>query len=581
MRVRINAKRLFPFISTVKNYSAEKAKADIIAGLSVAIVASPQSMAYAMIAGIDPVYGLYASIIPVVIAALWGSSNYHTAGPTNALAVVVYTSMAQTLIGGVALAAMPEEMKLSFLFMLAIITGCIQLLLGLTRLGDLANFISDSVLLGFTTGASLLIALGQVKNFFGLNFEAPLDSFSLLVKSVQALPQTNLYTLGISITTLLAGVSIKKFYPKLPNSLLALIFGTVVCTILGLESNGVLLSPEVPKGFLPFYFPNEEILLHTNSLLFPALAMAMLGSVSSVAIGRAMAGQKGEMFNSNQELIGQGLGNIASGFCCGMPGGGSFSRSAVNYMSGAKTRFSAAISGGFTLAMLLVFGPFVGYIPVASLAALLMLICWNMVDIKEILFIIKASKSDAVVFFATLLSVFIFSLEHAVFIGITLSLVLFLKKQSHPIFHPLQKDMIASEHYLFDCKKVQVYSLEGALFFGAVSDLEKFLKKFENKKDRVIILDMNGVNMIDASGVHAFQNFFYKATKEGVSIILCTTNPSVYTTFEKTGILEFSGIPITHSMKDAFKLAEEDLCCEKHCDNCKFLDNKVTTLPDL
>ncbi len=290
-----------------------------------------------------------------------------------------------------------------------------------------------------------------------------------------------------------------------------------------------------------------------------------------MAIGRAMASQKNEIFSANQELVGLGLGNIVAGFCCGMPGGGSFSRSAVNYTSGAQTRFAAVISGFLTLLLLLVAGPYINYIPIAALAAILMVICYDMINIKDIVFISRVSRTDSVTFLVTLISVFAFGLEVAVFLGVFLSLSLFLKKQSHLTFHPLEKEMIASEHYLFECNKVKVYELDGALFFGAVSELEKDLKVFENFQDReecVIILNMNGVNMLDASGAHAFRNFFTKVSILGIRIILCTSNASVYTTFEKTGILKDTHIPLVHNLRDALSLAETDIACSRHCETC-------------
>ncbi len=552
----------FPFIKTIKGYSKEKAKADFLAGLTVAIVASPQSMAYAMIAGVAPVYGLYASILPVIIAALFGSSRFHTAGPTNAVALVAYTSLLQCFIGGVAVGTLPEELRLPFMFMLSILTGIIQLFLGISRLGHLANFISHSVLLAFTTGASLLIVIGQMKNFFGLDFNSSASTIELLHQITLHIKFLNPYTLCTSILTMFFALLLRKLYPKAPYALFSLILISLIAYIFDFQKHGVVMSPQVPFGLPPLFLPNLEHITSIPELFFPALAVALIASVSSIAIGKNLAHVKGDYFNANQELIGQGLGNISAGFSSAIPGGGSFSRSAVNYSANAQTRFAAAFSGVLTLAFLLLAGPFVAYIPVSALSALLLLICLSMIDKNDIRFVMRSSQSECFVFLSTLASVFIFGLERAIFIGVFLSLCLFIKKQSEQSFHLLEKEMIPVEHDhpLFESKNLHIFCFEGPLFFGSVGELEKNLKyieELENATDAVIILHMNRVNMIDASSAYELQLFLARMAKVNASIIICSSAPQVHIALEKSGVLEQTKTPHVKNMKAAFDIAEK------------------------
>ncbi len=416
--------KIFPFLETIKNYNLEKARADIVAGITVAIVASPQSMAYAMIAGVEPVYGLYASILPVIIAALWGSSRYLLAGPTNAVSMVLYSSMMQFFVGGVAVGTLPEEQRLPFLFMLALLTGAIQLVFGIAKLGSFAKFISHSVMLGFVTGASLLIVIGQLKNFLGLEFPSPTNTFDLIYETVIRLGEVNYYTLTVGIATLIIALFVKKFIPKAPYALVALIVISVIGSFLNIVEKNILMSPAVMQGFPPLFIPSLELIEMIPYLFMPAVALALLASVETIAIGKSMADKRGDLFDANQELIGQGLGNMAACFSSAIAGCGSFSRSAVNFTSGARTRFAAAFSGVLTFFALILLGSFVSYIPITSLAAILMIICWNMINIEEIRHVIKKSTGDCIIFLTTLLCVFLLGLEHAIFIGILLSLIL-------------------------------------------------------------------------------------------------------------------------------------------------------------
>ncbi len=548
-------------MESARNYNKGKCKADIMAGLTVAVVGAPQAMAYAMIAGVDPVYGLYAAILPVIIASLFGSSNFNIAGPTNALSMVVYSSMFQIFIGGIVASSLPDEQRLSFIFMLSLLTGAIQLFLGISRLGGLANYISHSVILGFTTGASLLIVLGQIRNLFGLEFEAPASTLALIGQIITHIVHIDIATFLVAITTLAVAIAIKKYFPKAPYALLTLIIVSAVCNLFNAQ-NFIAMSPPVPEGLPPLFIPSITHLSALPSMFFSAVAIALLASVESIAIGKTMASSKDERFDSNQELIGQGLGNIIACFSSSIPGCASFSRSAVNYSAGARTRFAGVISGATTLFVLVLLGPFMNYIPISALAALLILICLNMIHLEDIRYVIRTSKSDYLVFLITLVSVFIFSLEQAVFIGVFLSLSIFIKKQSEQSFHPLEKEMIPvkDNHPLLESKKLHIFCFEGPLFFGSVGDFEKNLRHIEAIDDvagNVIILHMDRVNMIDVSSIHELHHFLEHMEKAKAHIIMCSSSPAVLKSIKRSRIHVNTHAHVVRTMQEAFDIAEK------------------------
>lgn len=423
-----NYPQAFPFSEDLKHYSSEKGKADFISGLTVAIVAMPQAMAYAMIAGLAPVHGLYASILPVIMSALFGSSRYLVAGPTNALSMLVYSSMAQIYIAGVALNSLPETLRLQFLFLITILTGLVQCFAGFIRLGRFTKAISHSVILGFSTGAYLLIGLGQMKSFLGLDFSSPHGSLELIRLLISNLSLTNFYTFFIAIFTLFNIILFKKFFPKSPYALIALALSSCIHFLFDFTSLGVAKCPAVPQGLPSVFFPSQSLLIeayeNASHLILPVLTLALLASVESIAIGRSMAIERNQAFSTDQELIAGGLGNIVSGFTFGMPSCGSFSRSAVNFTSGAQTRFAAVWAGIFSLFALLIFGSFVAYIPICALSALLLYICYSMLKVQEIRKTLRASKSKASIFTLTFISVFVFGLAQAIFIGLFLSFLI-------------------------------------------------------------------------------------------------------------------------------------------------------------
>ena len=345
---------MIPFVETYREYNSKKFQADIMAALTVAIVALPQSMAYAMIAGVNPKYGLYAAIIPVIISSLLGSSRYLIAGPTNAISMVVASTMSSLMIGTMVADKLPEDQKMYLLFLLAFMMGAIQLIMGIAKFGSLINFVSHSVIIGFTAGAGVLIAFNQLKNLLGLSLTLSPHFVDAMIGTFEHVGQTNLYALGLGLFTISFILICKKFFPKVPGPFFSMILSAAIVAIFGLSANGVKTIGEIPKNLPPFSMPDFNI--DTIRILFmPALALSILGIVEALSIAKSIASSTGEKINGNQEFIAQGLANMAAAFTSAIPGTGSFTRSAVNFKSGAKTRFAGVFSGILVLITLLLF----------------------------------------------------------------------------------------------------------------------------------------------------------------------------------------------------------------------------------
>jgi SulP family sulfate permease len=410
--------KLLPFLLWAPLVNRSTLKDDALAGLTNAVVVLPQGVAFAMIAGLPPIYGLYTAIVIPIVAALFGSSFHLISGPTTAISIVLFSTLSEFAVPGTAA-------FIALTFVITFIAGIFQLLMGIARLGSLVNYVSHAVIVGFTSGAALLIATSQLKHVFGITSPSGSSFFRTWEYIFSHISDTNYYVLTIASSTLFAALLIKKLYPKLPNMLLAMIIGSVVAFYLGSEGNGVALVGKLPSELPSFSFP--EITLSNIIKLSPnALAIAMLGLIEAVAIARSIALKSGQKIDGNQEFIGQGLSNIVGGMFMSYAGSGSFTRSGINYQSGAKTPLSAVFAS-FSLVFILLFvAPLTAYLPIASMGGIILLVAYNLIDISEIRKTAKTSKQELTVLIATFLATLFFHLEYAIYIGVFLSFIFYL-----------------------------------------------------------------------------------------------------------------------------------------------------------
>jgi SulP family sulfate permease len=396
-------------------------RADIIAGITVALVLVPQSMAYAQLAGLPPYIGLYASFIPVMIAAFMGSSRQLATGPVAVVSLMTAASLAP-LAGG------NMELYLALAAVLAIMVGVFQMLLGLFRLGVLVDFLSHPVVVGFTNGAAIIIATSQLSKLFGVSVEKSEHHYETVWRVVLAAGQdTHMLTLLMGLFALAIMILMKKYTPKLPNVLTAVVVTILISWFFGFQAAGGKVVGEVPQGLPGVTLPDFDMPL-VLKMATAAITIALIGFMEAIAIAKAMAAQTRQRLDTNQELFGQGLSNVTSGLFGAYPVSGSFSRSAVNISAGAKTGFSSVVTGGVVAITLLFLTPLLYHLPQATLAAVIIMAVANLVKIGPIKHAMKVQMHDGVVSIITFALTLILAphLEKAIMVGVILSLGLFL-----------------------------------------------------------------------------------------------------------------------------------------------------------
>ncbi|MBI3392948.1 MAG: SulP family inorganic anion transporter, partial [Nitrospirae bacterium] len=515
--------RVLPFLPYLRSYTVGGLKLDLVAGLTVAIVALPQSMAYALIAGIDPRYGLYASIVPAILGSLFGSSRHLITGPTNAISLVVLSTLAPH-------ADDPARM-ISLVFLLAMLVGGLQLFFGLVRMGGLINFVSHSVILGFMAGAGVLIAFNQIKNLLGISIPRSHAFVTTTWQTIFHAGETNVISLGLGALTILLIVVFQRKFPKLPAALMAMGISGAVVYIFDLASLGVRVVGEIPRTLPPISLPAFD--LESIRKMAPgALAVSLLGAVEALSIARAISSSSKQKIDGNQEFIGQGLSNIGAAFFSGYPGSGSFTRSAVNFKAGGETPLAGAFSGLFVLFALLAFAPMAAYIPIPALAGLLMIVAYSMVDRQQLALAYKATRTDRRVLISTGVATLLLDLEFAVLLGVLISIVLFLRKVSAPRVMNLIPNGRMKLRELESCEEMcpqmMIAQTEGGLFFGSVSGFEEALEHATRcHGTKVLNLRMKAVSMIDATGVHALELMWEQLRSDGRELYLSGVSPDV------------------------------------------------------
>jgi len=497
--VKIVTYKVFPFLQWWPLVNKQNLKADLLAGITGAILVLPQGIAFAMIAGLPPIYGLYTAIVTPIVAALFGSSHHLVSGPTTTSSIAVFAT--------VSLLAVPQSQDyISLVLGLTIMVGLIQFLLGLARLGSLVNFISHSVVTGYTAGAAVLIATNQIKHVIGL----PIPNTATFVESWRFVfnnfSQFDLYALSLGLGTILVAMLFKRIFLKLPYLLLAMIFGTAFTYLMGNELFPISLVGKMPRGLPSFHFP---ILSYQalQELIPGAFAVAMLGAIEVISISRSIANKSKQRLDSNQEFIGLGLSNIVGGFFSCYAGSGSFTRSGLNYASGAKTPMAAILAALFLLLIILLVAPLAAYLPIPTMGGIILLVAYSLIDFKSIRQIFKAGKSEIAVFAMTALSILFINLQFSILIGVFFSLIFYLMRTSKPkvvllaptVNKGVRKFMNAELYELTQCPQLHIIRIDESLFFGAVENTQTALYELSKTKKFILIVG-SGINFIDASG---------------------------------------------------------------------------------
>lgn len=562
--------RFFPPIQWWPTINRRSIKADIIAGLTGAVIVLPQGVAFAMIAGLPPEYGLYSAIVPAIIAALFGSSYHLISGPTTAISIVIFTS-----ISPLASPATPEYIQMALT--MTFLAGFFQLALGIARLGALVNFVSHSVVVGFTAGASILIATSQLGNILGITTSKKHSFIHVWADIVSKLPETNLYALSIGLGTLIIAIGFKLLKPKWPGMLIAMIAGSIGALLMDGSEHGVRLVGSLPAHLPPLSHPDITT-ASLRQLAPPALAVAMLGLAEAVSIARSIATKTEQRIDSNQEFVGQGLSNVIGSFFSSYAASGSFTRTGVNYEAGAETPL-AAVFAAITLAgILLLIAPLTAYLPIASMAGILFLVAYSLIDTHHIVSIMKTSKPEAGILFATFFATLLVELEFAIYVGVILSLLLYLNRTSHPTFVTLAPDpdtkkksfINIQKKPLPECPQLKIIRIDGSLFFGAVNhaaeQLDQITKRYPEQAHILIV--GGGINFIDVAGCHLLNQEAHRLRLNGRQIYLCSLKGEVVEVMKRGGCNRSIGEEnVFHSKVEAIKSIVPRLDPER-CRHC-------------
>ncbi len=542
---RARANRLLPFLSWWPRVNRDTLRADAMAGLTGAVVVLPQGVAFAAIAGLPPEYGLFAAMIPAVIAALWGSSWHLVSGPTTAISIVIYST-----VSGLAVPGSPEYIRL--VLAMTLLVGVFQLAMGLARLGALVNFISHTVVVGFTAGAGLLIISTQIRHFFGIEMPGGISFAETLQHTLAGLDDIDWIATAIGGVTLLSGLLVKRRWPKLPYMIIALLAGSAMAAALklipGIDAASHIRMVQPLSGVLPAFAPPELTLETLRKTLPIALAMAMLGLTEAVSIARAIASRSEQRIDGNQEFIGQGLSNIAGSFFSACASSGSFNRSGVNYDAGARTPLASVLSAAFLLLIVLLVAPVLQFLPVPAMAGLLFMVAWGLINIPQMRAILRVSRAEGGVLVATLLATLFVELEFAIYAGILLSLMLYLNRTSHPVIRDVKPDPAEGSYHfsadtgLPDCPQLKCLRINGSLFFGAVDHVQQALLEIgERTPQKHVLLVAGGINFVDVAGAELLAQEARRRARLGGGLYFYRLKDEVMDLLERGGHLDRIG----------------------------------------
>ena len=532
--------KFLPFLSWAKQTTPASARQDAMAGLTGAIIVLPQGVAYALIAGLPPEYGLYAAIVPAIIAALFGSSWHLISGPTAALSIVVFTTISP-------LAQVGTAAYISLVLTLTLMAGLFQLMLSLARMGSLVNFVSHSVVVGFTSGAAVVIATSQIKNALGLDLQSTGNFILNWVAVADNILATHLPSLVIAALTLATLIVIKRWRRKWPNMLIAMVVGSAATQALLLISwsgvSEIALVGEIPSQLPPLSTPLMTWDL-IRQLAPGAMALGLLGLVEAVSIARSVATRSGQKIHGNQEFIGQALSNILGSFTSSYATSGSFTRTGVNYEAGATSPLAALFAAVFLALIVLLFAPLAAYITLPSMAAILLMVAWNLIDWHHIKIIYRAGKNEAMVFSVTFAATLLLPMEFAIYLGVLLSLVLYLRRTSKPNITALassrgaKKLVDVQRSDLPECEAIKIIRIDGSLFFGAVDYVQTALMAIPQKH---VLIVASGINFIDLAGTELLANEAKRLAAKGGGLYLCNLNGRVIKPIIRNGHLNTIG----------------------------------------
>lgn len=566
------ARSFFPFLVWLPRVDRNSLRADAMAGLTGAMVALPQGVAFATIAGMPPEYGLYAGMIPAIIAALFGSSWHLVSGPTTAASIVLFSVLAPHAEPGSV-----EYVRLALT--LTFLVGLVELTMGLAKLGTLVNFISHSVVTGFTAGAAILIATNQVKHFTGQTIPRGVSFMETWNTAISHAAEIRPEVFAVGLVTLLLGIAVKRFLPKLPYMIVAMLGGSALAAVLtGIKGVALPTVGALPASLPPLSAPS----LDADSIRAVAsgvVAVSLLALTEAVSIARALGARSGQHVDGNQEFIGQGLSNLLGSFFSGYVATGSFNRSGVNFSAGAKTPVAAILAGAFLLVLVLFVAPWARFLPNAAMAGILFLVAWGLIDFKEITHVLKSSGSESAILMATFAGTLFLTLEEAIIIGVLMSLVLYLSRTSRPQVRVRVPDPHNGKRKFIDgdgilqCPQLRFVRIDGSIFFGATAHIREVLAEQDlvNPDQKHVAIIAHGINFIDLAGAEFLAEEAERRRADGGGLYFVRVKDRVQEQLAESGVLKrIGGLNLfdskTEAIEEIYRRLNPDVCR-----NCKAL----------
>lgn len=533
--------RFVPALDALRTYTFADARADLVAGLTVATVAVPQAMAYALLAGVPPEYGLYTAIVMTAVGAVFDSSRQLINGPTNAISIAVLSALAG-LEG--------TDARIAAAVLLALMIGGLQLGITLLRLGDLTRYVSHSVIVGFTVGASALLVLDQTKNLLGLKAMGDAhDHF--LVRFFTTMTEggpVHVPTLALGLGTigcvlLLRALKHRIGWTLFPDLLATVVIAAVAVRALGLDAVGVKVVGEIPAKLPTFHAPVLDV-AQMRELAPSALAIAVLGLLEAISMAKAIAARTGQKLDMNQQCLSEGVANVAGSLFQCIPGSGSLTRSAINQQAGGRTQWSGVVSAVAVAGIVVLLAPYARFIPRTALAGILLVASWRMIDWHALRYHLRASRFDAGIVLVTAFAAVAISIEFCVLVGVLLSFLLAVPRAGRMLLTEfvVTEDRVIHERMEDEeiDPRVLIFGLEGELFFGSAADLEAHLDQIGARvtdHTRFVVLRLKRVRSPDAVCMTLLEGFVAKMHDRGVRVLACGVRSDLHGAMEKVGLI--------------------------------------------
>ncbi|MEO1054137.1 MAG: solute carrier family 26 protein [Bacteroidota bacterium] len=536
--------KYIPLLEWIKSYDKQDLRGDLSAGLTVGVMLIPQGMAYAMLAGMPPIYGLYASTIPLILYAIFGTSRQLAVGPVAMVALLVANGVGQIADTG-------SDRFIALAILLALMVGVIQLALGVFRLGFLVNFLSHPVISGFTSAAALIIGLSQLKHLLGLDIPRSNFVHEIIINAFQKLDQIHLPTVILGLGGIAVILLVKRFNKAIPGPLVAVVLSTLAVYLLNLHTRGLKIVQEVPEGFPGLTVPavsGDDI-----SLLLPtALTIALVGFMESFAVAKAIqAKHKNYEVKADQELIGLGVANIVGSLFKSFPTTGGFSRTAVNDQAGARTGMASIISAVLIILTLLFLTPLFYYLPKAILASIIMVAVFGLIDFKEAVHLWKADRRDFYMLIATFLATLTLGIEEGIAIGVVLSLGMVIYRATYPHIAVLGKVPGTKQYrniYRFpdaqERPEILIVRFDAQLFFANIGFFRDKLQKLEDDHGtpvKLLVLNAEAINGLDSSAVGVLYDLVDDYRARGVDIYFSGVKGPIRDIMFKSGLTQKIG----------------------------------------